>query len=273
MRKIHWILILIIAAFGISAAAFYPYMPERMATHWGFEQQPDGYMQKQTAMFFGTALNIGIVAALLAGNIYMTVVTKKNYHSKKPIRFFDCIAGLMSLFLLVLYTAVLSWNAGMEFNMTKFVITSVIVLTVLQVAFIIYLVKTPETGNTDLNAEYLPTSKTYKDNLVEISDGNIVFKNYYFPAGDKRVELTRVEYIKEKPCTLRTGKWRLHGTGDLLFRVWFPADYERPSRDRVFFMKVKDKWTRIGFTVQNSVFVSDIFRDMGLLKIEKENVK
>lgn len=273
MRKIHWLLILIIAAFGVLAAAFYPNMPERIATHWGFEDQPDGYMEKQAGIILLTTLNIGVVAALLAGNIVMTVVTRKNYHSKKPVLFFDFFAALMSLFLLVLYTAVLSWNAGMEFSMPKFVIVSAIILTVLQIALFFYIVKMQETDKTEINTEYIPNSNTYKDNLVEIGDGNIVFKNYYFPAGDKQVEFVRVEYIEEKPCTMKTGKWRLHGTGDLLFRVWFPADYERPSRDRVFFMKVKDKWTRIGFTVQNSVFVSGIFREMGLLKTERENVK
>jgi hypothetical protein len=74
-----------------------------------------------------------------------------------------------------------------------------------------------------------------------------------------------VQYVKEKPPTLWNGKWRLHGTGDPLFRIWFPADYDRPSRDKIFAMKVKNKWIRIGFTVENSLAVSELFKTKGLL--------
>ena len=104
----------------------------------------------------------------------------------------------------------------------------------------------------------------YEDSLVDIYNDTIVFKNYYL-CGDKSVKLSQVEYVQALPPTLRNGKWRFHGTGDLLFRIWFPADYERNIRDKIFVMKIKGKWTRIGFTVENSYTVSEIFKSRGLL--------
>ena len=104
----------------------------------------------------------------------------------------------------------------------------------------------------------------YKDSLIEISEDTIIFKNYYFPIGSKRIKLSQVEYIEEKQPTLSNGKWRLHGTGD--FRTWFPADYGRPRRDKIFLMKVKNKRMRIGFTVKNSYTVSKLLRTKGLLQ-------
>ena len=107
---------------------------------------------------------------------------------------------------------------------------------------------------------------SYRDSLIEIGGGKIVFKNYYFPTGAKTVDLSNVEYVIAKPCTLRNGRWRLHGTGDLLFRIWFPADYGRPDRNRIFVMKIKGKWVKIGFTVENSEAVCEFFRSEGLLR-------
>jgi hypothetical protein len=47
----------------------------------------------------------------------------------------------------------------------------------------------------------------------------------------------------------RIGKWRIHGTGD--FKVWFPMDSNRPHRDRVFILAIKNLQVNIGFTVED----------------------
>jgi hypothetical protein len=103
----------------------------------------------------------------------------------------------------------------------------------------------------------------YSDALVEISEESILFYNYYFPTGNKRVRLDQISKIKILESTIWTGKWRLAGTGD--FRTWFPTDYDRPSRDKIFILLLKNKWRRIGFTVENSTAAAKIFIDKGLL--------
>ncbi len=107
----------------------------------------------------------------------------------------------------------------------------------------------------------------YTDKLVEISHDAILFRHYYFPVGSKRINLNDVEKIEILNPTLINGKWRIHGTGD--FRTWFPRDTKRPGRDMIFIIFFYKHWWRIGFTVENSNEVRQIFIDKRLIKNDK----
>ena len=109
----------------------------------------------------------------------------------------------------------------------------------------------------------------YSDRLVEITKGSILFRNYYFPFGSKRVPFSDVDNIVAKETTWRNGKWRIHGTVDFL--TWFPRDWKRPSRDRIFFVSFPNKRRRIGFTVEDSETVAKILADEGLLQIHTKD--
>ena len=105
----------------------------------------------------------------------------------------------------------------------------------------------------------------YQDKLVEISNNSILLKNYYYPSlKPKEIVFSSIDSIKIKQPSIWTGKWRFHGTGDL--RTWFPLDNARNTRDRIFFITLKDKWVRIGFTAEDSEAVQKIFREKGLLR-------
>ena len=97
----------------------------------------------------------------------------------------------------------------------------------------------------------------YSDKLVEITNDSILVKGYYYPFGDKRVDFNNIESIIVQKPTLLSGKYRYYGTGD--FRTWFPPDI-RSSRDKIFTIKIKGKWWRIGLTVENSQTVLDLFK-------------
>lgn len=103
----------------------------------------------------------------------------------------------------------------------------------------------------------------YSDKLVKITNNYILFKNYYFPFGPKKVKFSEIKYIAEKKPTLLNGKWRIYGTGDL--RTWFPCDWKRPCRDRIFILSFINKKRRIGFTVEDSETVLKILSEKGLL--------
>ncbi len=270
MRKIYWLIIIIILLFPVIGILFYPYLPEQMGTHWGSSgDMPDDYMGKFAGTFVVAIVLMGIITILLAVNVVSTRICAKNYSSKKPMLFFDCFTVLLSMFLLTAYISVLIWNAGANFSMPKFANISGGILIALMLAATFYIVtrKSEVPGKiTDTEIDYISAKGEHKDKLIEISGDTAVFKNYYFPTGSKSIKLSQVEYVEEKPPTLRNGKWRLHGTGDPLFRIWFPADYDRPSRDKIFTMKVKNKWIRIGFTVENSLAVSELFKTKGLLR-------
>ncbi len=100
-------------------------------------------------------------------------------------------------------------------------------------------------------------SLLYRDTLVEISEDSILFLNYYYPFGNKRVHFKDVDRLLVKVPSLRNGKYRYYGTGD--FRTWFPPD-ARSSRDKIFVLIQKNKWWRVGFTVERSRDVLDVLK-------------
>ncbi len=104
----------------------------------------------------------------------------------------------------------------------------------------------------------------YRDNLISITDDEIIFEHYYFPSGKRKVvRLSDIESIVARPSTLLNGKWRIHGSGN--FRIWFPKDIHRPQRDKIFFAKLRSQRIEIGFTVEDSRQVERVFRDLNFL--------
>ena len=108
----------------------------------------------------------------------------------------------------------------------------------------------------------------YSDSLVEVSEKGIQFRNYYFPVGSKSVPFADITSIEGKPSTIRNGKWRLWGTGD--FMTWFPRDWKRPRRSRIFFLRLASQKIRIGFTVENVERFIDAVNSVGVSVFEHE---
>jgi hypothetical protein len=109
------------------------------------------------------------------------------------------------------------------------------------------------------------SDNTYADKLITIVDKEIIFRNYYFPTGRKKVvQFDDIERITVGEPSLRRGKWRLHGTGG--FKTWFPLDVNRPIRDRIFIMSLKNQRMEIGFTVENGEKAEEIFLSKGLIE-------
>lgn len=103
----------------------------------------------------------------------------------------------------------------------------------------------------------------YSDSLVTIMKKSILFKRYGFFEGDRLVLFSEIEKIVVKKPSLWNGKFRFHGTGD--FKTWFPKDFQRYKRDKIFFAFIRNKWWRIGFTVEDSAAVIKIFQEKGLI--------
>lgn len=112
----------------------------------------------------------------------------------------------------------------------------------------------------------------YKDSLVEVTDQEIVLHGYYFPfCNDRRVPLSQIAGVQVRHpsgISVNSGSLRIWGTGD--FRTWFPMDWNRPGRDRIFVALLNNSsprfsYRRIGFTVEDSQKVEGILKDLGLL--------
>ncbi len=104
----------------------------------------------------------------------------------------------------------------------------------------------------------------YSDSLVAIAKKTIIFRRYGFFERDRMVLFSEIEKIIVKKSSLWNGKFRFHGTGD--FKTWFAKDFHRYKRDKIFVAYIRDKWWRIGFTVENSDTIMRIFREKGLIK-------
>jgi hypothetical protein len=104
----------------------------------------------------------------------------------------------------------------------------------------------------------------YSDSLVSITPYSILFRRYSLFEKDRLVRLSDIEKIVVQETSFWRGKFRFHGTGD--FKTWFPKDYQRYKRDKIFYAFLRKKWWRIGFTVENSAAVIKIFSDQGLIR-------
>lgn len=262
MRKIHWVVLTALLLFPVAAFWFYPQMPDPMVTQWGFNGEPNDYMSKFVGTF-GIAMVLMIFPTM---GLSISVAVSKNLKyeaASKPMLIFGSILVIMTIFLLTIYTSTLIWNAGHHFSMNLFVGITIPALFISIPGSIIYILSRKEDSLPGYITGGQITADGYKDKLIEITKDQIIFNDYYFPMGNKTVELSQVDSVEEKIPTIWNGQWRLHGGG---LGIWFPADYSRPKRDKIFVMKLKDKLMRIGFTVENSQAVSEIFKSRNLIK-------
>jgi hypothetical protein len=93
--------------------------------------------------------------------------------------------------------------------------------------------------------------------LIKIIDSSITLYNYYFPLSKKlTIPFSDKEKIVTKTPTLFTGKFRYWGSGN--FITWFPRNFKRNSRDKIFIVYRKNKKIKIGFTVKDSQKVFEL---------------
>lgn len=125
--------------------------------------------------------------------------------------------------------------------------------------------KDPE-GSASGSMDHLPVHNVpalYSDRLVIITEDAITFRHYSLPFGSpRRVEFSDIDNFTCEAPTTMNGKWRIRGTGS--FSAWFPLDWHRPERDRIFFATLSGRKMRIGFTVEDPEKVMGILSRKGL---------
>jgi hypothetical protein len=67
----------------------------------------------------------------------------------------------------------------------------------------------------------------YDDGKIACTDTGLVIRNYYFPAGAKRIPYTAIREVRVVPLRVM-GKLRIWGSGD--FVHWFNLDGARPRK-------------------------------------------
>ncbi len=105
-------LIIVLLAFGI-AIYFQPLMPAKMASHWNWQGNVDGYMNKNWALFFLPFLMIAL-------NILFYYIPKIDPQKKNIEKFYNSYENFIlsfNIFFLYLYSITIAWNAGISMNM------------------------------------------------------------------------------------------------------------------------------------------------------------
>ena len=111
------------------------------------------------------------------------------------------------------------------------------------------------------------SQELYRDKLVSVDDQTIRIKRYYFPLGlSKSVRLTDIQNIRVLPVNLTTGAARIWGSGD--FRTWFPLDWNRFNREKIFIMTLRSGRCRVGFTVTKAREFMETMRGQNVAIVE-----
>lgn len=105
---------IVLGSFALSLV-FYPYLPNQIASHWGLNNQVNGYMSK----LWGT-LAIPMMMTFLYFLFLVIPKTdphKENYKSFQ--KYFDNFVIILELFLLYTYLLMLLWNIGYQFSFNE----------------------------------------------------------------------------------------------------------------------------------------------------------
>jgi uncharacterized membrane protein len=105
-------IITILLAFA-TAIYFEPLMPAKMASHWNFQGEADGYMNKAWALFFLPFL-------MIIFNLLFRFIPKIDPEKKNIDKFWDSYDSFIlvfNIFFLYIYSMTIIWNTGLAINM------------------------------------------------------------------------------------------------------------------------------------------------------------
>ncbi len=113
MKK--YIIILIPLLVLITSFVTYTYLPESIASHWGFSGQADGYSSKQFGAFLMPIMIIGLTVLLK----YLPKLDPKvNVEYMK--KYFDTFILVFQLFIAMIYVYTLLWNFDIKLPINIF---------------------------------------------------------------------------------------------------------------------------------------------------------
>ncbi len=112
-----------IASLAISIY-FYPFVPEKMASHWNAEGKVNGYMPKNVALFLIPFIILFLSLLFIA--IPKVDPMKSNIKSFK--KYYDGFVILFLIFMLSLHIQIILWNIGLKIPFNLFIPSWVAIL-------------------------------------------------------------------------------------------------------------------------------------------------
>ena len=256
-----------------------PWLPTRMASHFGWDLKADGWMPRQEVLLIigfvpliFPLLFLGLSVVLRCVGIAAPIAT----HLLRQGLWFSCLFTVFVAGLQYLTVQANNLNpprlptGSYLFLIIGFLMASVVFA--IQAMHRFTMLDSPKHATQAISSS-MPrvVGRTnamnilYSDSLIEITDHEVVFRRYYFPfGGDRHVPLSQIESIQIRPPSVSFGSWRIWGGGP---RTWFPLDWARPSRDAIFVASIHGGFVRVGFTVERSKEAAEVLRQRGLLPV------
>ena len=116
LRKLQMLSVALVALSFVTAYLAYPLMPERVASHWNFEGNVDGYMPRDMGVYFMPLLG----AAMLALLYFLPSIDPKKENYKMFQGEYDEMVAMIIAFLYYIYLLTLAFNMGYQFNLLQF---------------------------------------------------------------------------------------------------------------------------------------------------------
>jgi uncharacterized membrane protein len=104
-------LVLVLATFVV-AVLIYPSLPDKMASHWGFNNEVNGYMGR----FWGTFITPVVMFGCWLLFIIIPRIDPKKQNIQKFLKYFDIFILVFMLFFVYVYDLTIFWNLGYQFT-------------------------------------------------------------------------------------------------------------------------------------------------------------
>lgn len=113
MRKSEIIIFLLVIVSFAAGYFLYPYLPEKMASHWNARGEVDGYVSR----FWGAFLMPIIAVVMFLMFLLIPRIDPLRENIKKFRKYFDGFIVLIILFLFYIYTLTILWSFEYRFDM------------------------------------------------------------------------------------------------------------------------------------------------------------
>ncbi len=124
MRRAEWILCAMVVASFVIGLFAYPYLPERMASHWNAQGEVNGYMPRVWGVFFLPIMFVIIAAIFLV----IPRIDPKKENIARFRKYFDYLIIGLGIFFLYVYALTLFRNFGAQFNLSAAIIPPIAAL-------------------------------------------------------------------------------------------------------------------------------------------------
>ncbi len=115
LSKSQVVIVFIIFFSFFFAVFFYSSVPDRMASHWNFKGQVDGYMSR----FWGLFLMPMIILAVSLLFLLIPKIDPLKANIQKFRKYFDGFIIIVLSFLFYLFLLTISWNLSFQFNINR----------------------------------------------------------------------------------------------------------------------------------------------------------